>query len=359
MGTQNVAGRVDGADKPRVTIIVTPRERWGMAQRSLESIYEKSDIPFELIVVDAGSPPRLSDWLKKESAVKGFRIIHLDRFVTPNEARNLGAAASTTEYVVFIDNDVICADGWLSAAIRCGDETGADVIAPLVCEGLPLHSRVHQATGTFAEDKEEFFSAKPGERVLIDVMAHHGTPLEKVRDQLHRAPTDSCEFHCVVVRRSILDRVGPLDEELYATKEHIDFCMLVVKAGGKLVFEPTSIVTYVFPSRANPITKEDIPYFLLRWSPKWQLHSLHHIQKKWGLAHAAELAYVSEPDYMRVRQYEGYIKPLIRKIPVVRDSWRLTQAARKILTKYVDHKVEGLAAEYERQRAVGRASTAN
>jgi hypothetical protein len=52
-----------------------------------------------------------------------------------------------------------------------------------------------------------------------------------------------------------------------------------------------------------------------------------------------------------MRQYEGYIKPIIRKIPVVRDSYHLTRVARKILEGYVDRRVRRLAAEYDKQRA--------
>ena len=341
---------VESPSKPRVTIVVSPRERFGMARRSLESIYAASDIPFELVYIDGRSPKHLSDWLKVTAPAKGFKVIHLDRFVTPNEARNMGAAAAKTEFIVFIDNDVICADGWLSALVKAADETGADVVAPLVCEGVPLHSRIHQATGTFTNDKAAFFAAPKGQRELLDVMTHHKIQLDQVRDQLHREETDTCEFHCVMVRRSLLDKTGPFDEDLHATKEHIDFCMSVLKLGGKLIFEPKSVVTYVFPSSANPMTRDDLPYFLLRWSPQWQLRDLDYLQKKWGLTDGGEIAYVRDPAYMRMRQYEGFIKPLIRKMPVVRRSWKLTKAAGWLLRRYVDHRVKGLAMEYERQR---------
>jgi glycosyltransferase involved in cell wall biosynthesis len=348
----NNSTTVSGA--PRVTIVVVPRERFGVAQRSLESIYATAGIPFELIYIDARSPRKISEWLKAESADKGFRVIHLDRFVNPNEARNIGLAASSTEYVVFSDNDIICADGWLSAAVRCADETGADVVQPLICEGLPVHSRVHFAKGAFAVDKKTFFSSGPGDRDLLDVMTHHREPIEKVRDVLKREQTETCEFHCILMRRSIFDRTGPFDEDMGATKDHIDFSICVAQVGGKIVFEPNSLITYVFPSRVNPITKEDSSYFLLRWSPQWQLHSLRHMQAKWGLKwDGEELGHVSQPEYLRMRQYEGYIKPIIRKIPVVRDSYRLARVARRILEGYVDRRVRRLAAEYDKQRAAG------
>jgi cellulose synthase/poly-beta-1,6-N-acetylglucosamine synthase-like glycosyltransferase len=350
---------LDSSHQPRVTVVVSPRERFGMARSSLESIYATAGIPFDLIYIDARSPAYVSDWLKAEAPVRGFRVIKLDRFVNPNEARNMGAAAAKSEFIAFIDNDVICADGWLAALVKAADETGSDITAPLVCEGVPLHSRVHQATGSFTPDKAAFFATPHGKRELIDIMTHHSIPLAQVHDQLRREETDTCEFHCLMVRRSFLEKMGPLpfDEEMYATKEHIDFCMTALKEGGKLIFEPTSIVTYVFPNRQNPMRPDDLPYFLLRWSPEWQVRSLDHIQKKWGLQDSGEMKIVRDPAYMRMRQYEGFIKPLVRKLPVVRSSWKLRTAANRILRMYVDRRVKSLAAEYERQRAAYRQAT--
>src|SRR5690606_3059112 len=169
-------------------------------------------------------------------------------------------------------------------AVRCADETDAAVVAPLMCEGLPAHKRIHQAGGSFAHDPQAFFEASYGERPLVDDMRLQGVQLADVAAGLQREETQNCEFHCVLVRRSIFDRIGPLDEEMLATKEHLDFCMSVIHAGGKVMFEPKSVVTYVFPCRAAPLTDEDLPYFLLRWSPEWQLRSLDRLEKKWGVA---------------------------------------------------------------------------
>ncbi len=200
--------------KPRVTIVVVPRERFGMAQRSLESIYATAGIPFELIYIDARSPRKISEWLKAESAAKGFRVIHLDRFVNPNEARNIGLAASSTEYVVFSDNDVICADGWLSAAVRCADETGADVVQPLIC-GRSSHSFARAFYNRCLRRRQEnlLFRWPSGSRLARCDDSTIGSRWRKCA-ALKREQTETCEFHCVLMRRTIFDRVGHFDEDM-------------------------------------------------------------------------------------------------------------------------------------------------
>lgn len=346
-----MSGKSDSGN-PRVTVIVSPRERFGMARPSLESIYAgAAGVPFKLVYVDARSPKRISKWLSQAARDKGFRIVRADRYVNPNEARNLGAAAADTEFLLFIDNDMVCAEGWLGPLIKAADETGADIVTSLICQGSPHHTYVHQATGAFTHDKAAFFAAPHGQRELIDVQGHLGVKLADIRDQLHRTETDVCEFHCILVRRSILDKIGGFDEEMYATRDHIEFCMSVLKAGGRIMFEPDSVATYVFPSPTDPLRREDLDFFLLRWSPQWQLRSLAHFQSKWGLRDGGALDVFRSPISLGWRYRVGFAKPVARKIPIVRRSWRLTQMAQGLLTRYADRRAERLAAEYERLRA--------
>ena len=42
--------------QPRVTVVVSPRERFNYTEQSLNSIYKNTEIPFELIYIDGNSP---------------------------------------------------------------------------------------------------------------------------------------------------------------------------------------------------------------------------------------------------------------------------------------------------------------
>jgi len=119
-----------------VTSVVVPRERFSIAQHSLESIY-KHTRPFELIYVDGGSPRAVSRWLDQAATQYGFRLLRSKQYLMPNQARNIGLAEVKTKYVVFIDNDVIVWPGWLESLIECAEETGAWIVGPVVCIGKP------------------------------------------------------------------------------------------------------------------------------------------------------------------------------------------------------------------------------
>ena len=73
--------------------------------------------------------------------------------------------------------------------------------------------------------------------------------------------------------------LGPLNEDLKAVSEHMDFCLTVRQAGGTVIFEPNAVVTYVV---GPPLALSDIPYLYYRWSDEWAVDSERHFHEKWG-----------------------------------------------------------------------------
>jgi glycosyltransferase involved in cell wall biosynthesis len=302
----------------RATIVVTQRERFGMTAESLEDLFAKTP-GARVVYVDGNSPARWRDYLRAKSAELGFELIRTEHFLTPNQARNVGIAAATTEYVAFVDNDVLFTEGWLDRLVACADETGAWVVAPLTCQGLPAHTEIHHAGGDYAPggDMAGFFAADPEMgRAFEEVMHGHAEPVADWRDRLVRQETGMCEFHCALARRDAFETIGPLDEAMLSTKEHIDFCMEVRRAGGSVWFEPSSVITYVFPCRARPMAAEDWPYFSLRWSNAYGARSLSHFVEKWGLN--------TPPGYVEgkrvvyaTRRWQGILIPIMRQVPLV------------------------------------------
>jgi GT2 family glycosyltransferase len=268
----------DSMDRTRVTIVCVPRDHFSDAPEALESLYANSDAPFELIYVDGGSPKPVADYLRAQAAARGFRLIRTEHYLSPNHARNMGAAAVETPYMVFLDNDVVVAPGWLSLLIACADRTGAAVVSPLNFERKPLHTIVHFAGGLAHVDVVE----KDGrtERHIVDKIKKKNFPTESAR-------TECAEFHCMLVRTGAFRAVGGLDERLLSTRENLDFCMMLREAGYEIWFEPASRITYLPPLK---LKVADAPYFALRWSDAWDLASFQYFQSKWRLADDAYFA---------------------------------------------------------------------
>jgi GT2 family glycosyltransferase len=255
------------------TIVVVPRERFSYAQRSLTSFFPNTPPPFDLIYVDAGTPAPVKDFLEREADLKGFRIISSYGYLSPNQARNLGWQAVQTKYTIFLDNDALVTPGWLEEIVRCAEETGAWVVGPLYLIGEIGKRTIHVAGGRLHRKEEQ------GRKMLYDEQYLFNTSLDALPAPLERRQWDYAEFHCMLVRTDVLNRLGPLDENLLNVHEHIDLCLGVREAGGTVYLEPKSVTSYVPPP---PGEWWDLSYFMLRWSESWSLASVRHFNKKWN-----------------------------------------------------------------------------
>jgi GT2 family glycosyltransferase len=300
--------------KGDVTIIVVPRDHFSDTKESLDSVFAFTPSTCPIIYVDGGSPPSIARYLRKQAEERHFELLRYDHYLTPNQARNIGAKRATSRYIVFIDNDVIVTQEWISPLVDCADATGAAVVGPLCYEERPLHSRVHFAGGD----------------ARIVVSRVNGTEHHRLVERIHKLPVPTCqkpteaaEFHCMLVRTEVFRRLDGLDENMLSTRENIDFCLAVQKAGERVYVEPRSAITYLPP---RPLRVSDVPFFALRWSDLWDLSSFQYFRDKWNL---------EEDEYFR-REYRNL--GWRRREMMMRDgvlrwlvSWRGRKFAERIL----------------------------
>ena len=291
-------------EAPQATIVVVARERFSLARRSLESIYEDTKFPFKLVYVDGGSPTSIKRYLETKASEKGFQLIRADHYLSPNQARNLGLRQVKSKYVVFIENDVLVSSGWLEALVRCAQETGAWVVGPLYLMGEPKEQIIHMAGGVSHIKQEN------GKRMLYEKDYFPGMRLSDVPVPLQRKQCELVEFHCMLVRTEVFDQIGPLDENLLSVREHDDLCLVIREKGGSVYLEPNSVVSYVHPP---PLALSDFSYFTLRWSEKWIKASLQHFHKKWNLdmdENHPHYSYLWNRRHLFFRQFTKPFRPL-------------------------------------------------
>jgi GT2 family glycosyltransferase len=294
---------------PSVTIVVSPRERFSYTRESLESIFQYTTVPFSLIYVDGNSPRLIAQYLEQQSQQRNFQLIRTDYYLAPNQARNLAIPQVKTEYVLFVDNDVVVSPNWLETLLSCAEETKATIVCPLTCIGKKLHQTIHLAGGEahIYEEPQEDGSLK---RKVHEKHYFVNRSVADVQAQLHRQQCEFAEFHCMLVRCSVFDTIGLLDEKLLSTREHIDFCMSVTNAGGTVYCEPASVVTYVPESHLH---WSDLPFFMVRWSDAWEIASLEYFATKWNLP-TNDKYFKKRYKRMGYRRYQGYLKLLINRL---------------------------------------------
>jgi GT2 family glycosyltransferase len=264
-----------------VTVVVVPRERFGIAHQTLAILLHNTNEHTPIIYVDGGGPDDVYDFLTGLTWKGGLQIIRCDYFLSPNEARNIGFSRVKSKYTVFIDNDVLVEPGWLETLVRCAEHENAAVVGPLYLEAGQTEPLVHMAGGYVSIDQID------GRICMVEKQRHSHIPLRDINIQACRGPTGEVEFHCMLVASEMLQAMDGFDEGFLNTREHVDFCLCVQQAGGVIFLEPATMVTCLLGRNVEHLSSRtswsDTAYFLLRWSEAWSRSSLAHADAKRGL----------------------------------------------------------------------------
>ncbi|RFC36390.1 MAG: Glycosyltransferase, GT2 family [Candidatus Nitrotoga sp. LAW] len=261
----------------RVTIVMTIRERYSLTIQALKSILSNTPPIFRLIFVDCHSPVWIREQLETLARQYGIELVHAEEFLWPNQARTKVLDRISSEYTVFIDNDVQVETGWLEKLVACADETGAGIVGPLYLwsDGKSV-PKIHMAGGriNFYHDVGSDGLVMELEHLLINRRP------EDVPEQLFRKPWDFVEYHCMLVRTQLLLEHGLLDDEIISVNDHVDVSLAAKRLGYSTYMEPASRVNYI---AFADFLLGDLSIFRLRWSREAGEQCILHFAKKWGV----------------------------------------------------------------------------
>ncbi|HVT58436.1 MAG TPA: glycosyltransferase [Thermoanaerobaculia bacterium] len=124
------ASLLAGGGEPRVTVVMLSWNRASHTEAALAALRRFARLPCHLLVIDNNSPAAARDAVRRSCRAHGAELVELDRNLGCAGGRQLGVERATTEYVLFIDNDIEVLPGTLehlaqvldsdSAAIACG-----------------------------------------------------------------------------------------------------------------------------------------------------------------------------------------------------------------------------------------------
>ena len=261
------------SEEPRVTIVMTARERHSLTEASLDGIARETTTPYRLMYVDCAAPAWLRSELEARATEWRLEIVRFEEPLWPQQARHRVVNRIMTDYVVFIDNDVLVEPGWLEALVACADETGAGIVAPLYLWGDGVRpAKIHMAGGRIAQTEV------PGGKVLHEW--HQFANADPSRVKLERRPCDFAEYHCMLVRTELLRDGAVLDPAIRCVHEHVDTALSVKARGYPVYLEPASRVTYL--AFAEYMLNE-LAFLRERWSPAQGEASIAAFCRKWGV----------------------------------------------------------------------------
>jgi GT2 family glycosyltransferase len=91
-----------------ISIVTAVHNQLAMNRLFIEQLYKKTRGPFELIIIDNASSDGSAEFFK----VAGAQLIHNPQNLIYPMAQNQGLAASKTDYIAFLNNDVLVSVDW-------------------------------------------------------------------------------------------------------------------------------------------------------------------------------------------------------------------------------------------------------
>lgn len=292
-----------GSLKPRVTLVMTVRERHRLTLMAIESILGNTAVPLRLVFAHGGIPGWLGAALAALERAGRLAVRHFPGLHWPQQLRRAVAGEIDTEYVVFIDNDVLVSSEWLERLVECADQTGAGSVGPLYLWGDGMSPpRVHMAGGMLHE--------APGEGGRHLEEEHRHINADPARLALRRGPCDYVEFHCMLVRTELARRDGVLDDAIACVHEHIHVALSLRALGHATWLEPAAQVNYLAYA---PQVLEDLALLRQRWNAEATEASIAAFCRRWDVL----------PDDRSFGGVRGYVRELRAKNDPVRPDARV------------------------------------
>ncbi len=242
--------------KPPVIAILS-YNRLELLQSCLSSVFDNTEHPYEVCVVDQASTDGTREYLEG----LGSRIHHVRTesnlgFVLGN---NLVMDKYGDRDIVLLNNDTEVQPGWLQCLV---DRAYADATTGIVGPKLVFPDGRLQAAGG-----ELFADASAREIGKFD------DPERFIYTQV--ADVDYVSGACMYIRRAVLDAVGGFDTQFApAYWEDTDLCFAAREAGFRVVYEPESVVVHMeggsyggpaAHSQSEELQARNKPKFIAKW----------------------------------------------------------------------------------------------
>ncbi len=258
--------------KTKLSSIIIPCKNEGPnVKMTVDSILEASscDDP-EIIAIDDGSNDGCCNFLKKDDYSR-VRLI-TSPGVGAARARNLGAAASRGEYLVFCDAHITVPEGWLDCLLENFDDNDVDGVSP--------------AIGSLENPSAAGYGQTWNERLEVTWLPP--PPDFKV------AAAPLLPGGCLAVRSAAFFQVGGFDGGFIVWgHEDVELSLKLWLFGCKLYVMPSVKILHLFRKKhPYPVQMDHVYYNLLRMAyshlSKERINKVRALIKPSGLSKTIE-----------------------------------------------------------------------
>lgn len=211
--TQKITVQVEAS------IVIPVYNQLEATRQTIDSIYENTNIDFELIVVDNNSGEDVKNYLNELADNKpNVKVIYnADNLGFP-KAVNEGIEISEGKYVVVANNDIIVNKNWLNKFIEAAQTN----------EKVGIVSGISNAvSGVQIDENAKYQTTEEMKTYAAEIAAEN-------KNQFWEFPRVA--FLCTLIKREVIQKIGGLDERFSpGNYEDDDYCLRAQIAGYKTV----------------------------------------------------------------------------------------------------------------------------
>ena len=238
--------------QPRVSLLIPTRDRVDLLRQCVDSILEKTTYRnYEIVIVDNGSVEAdTKAYFEEVCKLANVRVLAFDAPFNYSKINNFGAENSEGELVGLLNNDIeVISPHWLTEMVShaCRSEIGVVGAMLYYPNDTIQHAGVILGIGGVAGHAY--------------VGMARGYPGDKHRAGLVQN-LSAVTAACLLVRRTVFNEVGGLDESFVVAFNDVDFCIRVREAGYRNVWTPfAELYHHESASRGYEDTPEKIARF--------------------------------------------------------------------------------------------------
>lgn len=232
--------------KPLVSIIIVNWNSKEDLRECLESFPKVKYPNHEIILVDNGSRDDSVEFVKNN--FPKIRIVRSNKNLGFAGGNNLGFEKSKGKYVLFLNNDTIIVEDFLTPLINFMEEReDVGIVQPKILfhrPNLPLHHKIN-SVGSFLLKSGFLYHQDYG-----------------MADKKYSYPYEifSAYGACFLARKKIIDEVGLFDERYFAYFEETDLCHRVLLNGWKIMVLPDIFIYHKGAKTAEKLPTAFIQY---------------------------------------------------------------------------------------------------
>lgn len=223
-----------------IIVNLNGREYLRVCLESLSSILPKN---YEIILVDNASSDGSVDFIRKN--YPKVKIIENKENLGFAEANNIGVKESKGEYTLFLNNDTKVEPDFLNSLVTRMEEDSSIGM----CQGKIK-----------CLDEPNHLNSTGSSLTRAGFLYHHGLG-EEDRGQ-HEKAREIFSPHgaCMMIRRSLFEKLGGFDKNFFAYFEESDLAWRVWLAGYKIVYIPQSVIYHKVGATTQNLSFSFIQY---------------------------------------------------------------------------------------------------